>query len=94
MSNKTEWYVKVTNNNQCLIKVKFLPKEYSLVFIGEYKVNGRYTDIYEYQTSPEISLEGIQDALFLVYTETMKRIEKLNDFNNSFKFITEIEINE
>lgn len=94
-TDKMEWIVKITEQPNQRILVKFDPKKEELIFVGQYKPhNKQWVDFSEESYSMEIDLETIQNLLLKTYKKMKKRLLAYENISEGFSVIKEIEFTE
>jgi len=87
------WIIKIENNANQRILVRFDPKAEQVVFIGQYKPNNAiWTDFSEESIAMNTNLEIIQNTLTSVYDVMKKRFEAYENINQGFSVLKIIEI--
>lgn len=90
-----EWIVKITEQPNQRILVKFDPKKEEIIFIGQYKPhNKQWVDFSEESYSMEIELEMIQKLLLKTYEKMKERLAAYENISEGFSVIKEIEFTE
>jgi hypothetical protein len=90
-----EWIVKIENQPNQRILVKFDPKNEVLLFIGQYKPhNKEWVDFSAELHSMKIDLEMIQDLLYKTYKKMKERLDAYENIAEGFSVIKLIEIKE
>jgi len=90
-----EWIVKITEQPNQRILVKFDPKKEEVVFIGQYKPhNKQWVDFSEESYSMEIELGTIQNLLIKTYKKMKERLAAYENISEGFSVIKEIEFKE
>ena len=88
-----QWIVKIVDNPNLRVKVKFEPKEELLYYFGQYKLKtGQWVDFTEIRTKIDTDLSEIQSALAKSYDLMRTRLDAFMNISEGFKYIHDIEI--
>jgi hypothetical protein len=90
-----EWIVKIEEQPNQRIMVRFNPKNEEIYFYGQYKPkNKEWVDFSEETSSMEIDLETIQTLLLKTYEKLKERLKAYENLSEGFDVIKVIEISE
>lgn len=90
-----EWEIKIENNPNKRLLIKFRPLQGILEIYGQYKIKNNWKDFSFVECKiANISLEILQDALTSALNELKEKIQKYEDFEKIFKTIVYIILEE
>lgn len=89
-----DWIIKIFNKKNCRIVIKYEPLNDCLKFIGQYQPNITigWVDMCVLDSKLDVDLEGVSEILYKTYNVLDEKIEYYNIFNNTFKMIGEIDV--
>lgn len=88
-----EWLIKIDKISNIRIRVVYSPIDGQITFNGEYKLNNNKWVSFAHKSMDEhLTLLDIQEILYDIYKEVLKKSEKYNDLNNTFNAIKMVDI--
>jgi len=92
------WIIRIENEKDKRILVNFDPKETTLSFYGEIRKNGNWIKFSEnsllVKEENSSDLEGLKDIIYKTYQDMVEKFETFKMFDDVFRIIKEIKIDE